>query len=70
MKAQICAYANEELDLRISDKSNPVGFEQSAHHVGRHGSSGARMILKLVCKDHIYWYNISAIKAWGGEIPT
>ena len=22
------------------------------------------MILKLVYKDHIYWYNISAIKAW------
>ena len=35
------------------------------HKIGEEG-----ITLKLVYKDHIYWYNISAIKAWEGEIPT
>jgi len=38
---------------------------QTRHKIGEEG-----ITLKLVYKDHIYWYNISAIKAWEGEIPT
>jgi len=36
----------------------------------RHKIGEEEITLKLVYKDHIYWYNISAIKAWEGEIPT
>ena len=38
---------------------------QTRYKIGEEG-----ITLKLVYKDHIYWYNISAIKAWEGEIPT